>query len=106
MDLRIRGGFGVREGALEKGQSTVTHQHNFDHITYCLGPMRVEQLASEDGPVVRSVDKPAGGWVLILAGTWHRLTALEDATYHCLYVHRTPDGQVSDQYDGWMPAYE
>lgn len=116
MDIKVRGGFGVREGLLEKaGTSTVTHAHNFDHVTYLLGPARVEKLeplsVDEHGvpnafKVVRTIDKARGGWVLIVAGTWHRITALADHVhYHCLFVHRTPDAAISDEFDGWQPAY-
>lgn len=107
MDIKLRGGFGVREGMLAKaGDALETHAHNFDHVTYCRDALRYEQLDAE-GNVVRTVDKPRGGWVLVKAGVRHRLTALVDnCRYDCLYVHRTPDGEIVDEYDGWMPGYE
>lgn len=107
MDIKLRGGFGVREGVLAKAGDVVeTHAHNFDHITYCRAPMRYEQL-DDAGNVVRSVDKPSGGWVFVKAGVKHRLTALVDnCRYDCIYVHRTPDGEISDEHDGWIGAYE
>ncbi len=55
--------------------------------------------------VLQSVEKRASdgrNWVLILAGVLHRITALEDGTiYHCIYAHRTPQGDVVQEYDGW-----
>jgi hypothetical protein len=45
--------------------------------------------------------------VFIEAGVWHRITALADnVRYHCLYTHRTPDGGISDEFDGWHAAYQ
>ena len=81
-------------------------------MTYVLGAARVERLEPTNAEetefnVVRSVDKPKGGYVFIEAGVWHRITALSDnVAYHCLYVHRTPDGEISDEFDGWHKAYE
>lgn len=113
MDLKIQGGFGVRmySEPMKAGQVVDGHDHNFPHLTYIPhGSMLFEELESESGEVVRSVIKSAAAnynFLLIKAGKWHRLTALEDGTlYHCIYTHRTPDGGISDEYDGWMPSYE
>jgi hypothetical protein len=62
MDIKVRGGFGIREGTLEKvGDATLTHRHNFPHMTYLLGAARVERLEPTNAEqtefnVVKSVD--------------------------------------------------
>lgn len=44
--------------------------------------------------------------LLIEAGLFHRLTLLEGpGTYTCIYSHRTPDGEVTEEYTGWARAY-
>jgi quercetin dioxygenase-like cupin family protein len=86
------------------------HAHNFDHTTYVVrGAVRIEQLG-EDGAVLRAVEKRASdghNWALIKAGAIHRITALDDNSLaHCIYAHRTPQGEIVQQYDGWLASYE
>ena len=93
----------------KKGDVVDGHAHNFDHATYCVaGSMRVESLHA-DGSVKESMEMSAGsglGWALIKAGVIHRITALEDGTIgHCIYAHRTPQGDVVQEYTGWAPAH-
>ena len=93
----------------EAGDVVQGHAHNFDHTTYIAkGGLRIEHLAA-DGSVVRAVEKRASdgrNWVLIKAGVTHRITALEDHSIgHCIYAHRTPQGGIVQEYDGWSPAY-
>ncbi len=91
------------------GQVCDPHAHAFDHTTYVVrGAIRIEKL-NADGSVAETVAKRAvdgDNWTLILAGVGHRITALEDNTLaHCIYSHRTPQGEVVQQFDGWFPAY-
>lgn len=101
----------IREMRFDKAGDVVKgHAHNFDHTTYVAkGSLRVEQLA-DDGSVLKAVEKRASdgrNWVLIKAGVIHRITALEDGSLgHCVYAHRTAQGEVVQEYDGWEPAYE
>lgn len=102
----------IREMVLDRaGQVVDGHAHNFDHTTYCArGSMRVDRLA-DDGGVVDQVelraDAPVKAWVLIKAGVRHRITALQDGTIgHCIYAHRTPQGDVVQAHTGWAPGYE
>ena len=71
--------------------------------------MRVESL-HDDGSTkdATEIDADKGlNWVLIKAGVAHRITALRDGTIgHCIYAHRTPQGDVVQEYTGWAPAYE
>lgn len=85
------------------------HAHKFDHVSYVVrGALRFEQLDGKDGGVVRWVDKRAldgQNWVLIKAGVWHRIIALDgNSLGHCIYAHRTPQGRVVQKYDGWDKA--
>ncbi len=97
----------IREGGpMFAGEVVEGHKHNFDHVTYISkGSARIDRL-DDAGDVRQSVEKRANdgrNWVLILAGTLHRITALEDGTiYHCIYAHRTPQGEVVQEYDGWV----
>lgn len=94
--------------SLKKGDVVETHAHNFDHVTYVpKGSFRIEKLNGQKGQVLVTVEKHAGfdNWVLIKAGVWHRLTALEDdSIYHCIYASRNEDGSVADHYTGWGPG--
>lgn len=123
----VSGNVFIREGLLqEPGDVVVTHAHNFDHTTYVArGAARVEHVeplgadgkpwadrgdgvAPSDFRMIASIEKRAGmgrNWVLIKAGAWHRITALEPSTlYHCIYSHRTPQGEIVQEYDGWQKA--
>lgn len=85
------------------------HAHDFDHTTYiATGRVRIERLA-EDGTVERSVEKSAAhgfNWILIRAGVRHRLTAIGGpALGHCIYAHRTPQGEVVQEFNGWLEAH-
>lgn len=106
----VSGNIYIREMRFEKvGDSADGHEHNFDHTTYFVrGSAKVEQL-DENNQVVKTVVKTAAdgrNWVLIKAGVRHRITALEDNTIgHCVYSHRTPQGEIVQEWDGWSPAY-
>lgn len=106
----VSGNIFVREMKFEKALESVEgHTHNFDHTTYVVrGGLRIEQLG-ENGEVLRAVEKHATqghNWVLIKANIKHRITALEDNSLgHCIYSHRTPQGEIVQEYDGWQPAF-
>lgn len=112
--LVVRGQFWINEGVLQPGHATITHCHVFDHITWLMQPGRVEALGFIEGkdpsefPVVRFIDKPRGGWVLITANTWHRIinTGTGALDYYCSFVPRDSEtGAVAtDGMNGWMGA--
>jgi hypothetical protein len=107
----VGGNIAVREMKFEKvGDVVVGHKHNFDHTTYVAkGSLKIEQL-DENGSVIKSVIKDSSmgkNFVLIKAEVTHRITALEDNSIgHCIYAHRTPQGEVVQHYDGWKQSYE
>ena len=105
----ISGNIFIREMRFEQaGQQVNGHGHKFDHTTYVAkGAFLIEHL-NEKGEVLKSVVKRASegrNWVLIKAGAVHRITALEDHTLaHCIYSHRTSQGDVVQEWNGWLEA--
>lgn len=81
------------------------HRHNFDHVTYVVrGAVHVRGV-KPDGAVVEK-DFAAGEFFLIKAEVEHEITATVDGTlFHCVYAHRTPQGDVVQEFTGWAPAY-
>lgn len=121
----VSGNIFIRQMAFGKaGQAINGHAHNFDHTTYVArGSLLIQSLklvkpaVMLDGEVVepaefqvvKSVTKKASdghNWVLIKAGVYHRITALEDESLgHCIYAHRNPQAEIVQEWDGWEPAY-
>lgn len=99
----------IREMRFEKaGEDREGHTHNFDHTTYVVrGALRIEQMDGDR--VLKVIEKRASeghNWVLIRKDVCHRITALEDFSIaHCIYSHRTPQGEIVQEYDGWEYAY-
>lgn len=123
----VSGNIFVREMRFTRAGDVVQgHVHNFDHTTYVAkGALRVEllrivkeavlnahnvEVEPAQYEVMRAVEKSASdgrNWVLIKAGAVHRITALTDgALGHCIYSHRTAQGEIVEEFDGWGPAYE
>lgn len=111
MELALGNIFVRTGGPMKKGEVVRTHCHNFDHVTYIPhGAALIEQMTPPDGDdegrVLQAVTKSAAegrNFVLIKAECWHRITALEDGTiYHCIFAHRNPQGDVVQEYDGWV----
>lgn len=106
----VSGNIFIREMRfLRAGDVVDGHAHNFDHTTYVTrGALQIERLGS-DGKVERTVIKRASdghNWILIQAGVWHRLTALEDDSMgHCIYAHRNAQGEVVQVDEGWAQAH-
>lgn len=106
----VSGNIFVREMRLGNiGTIVDGHSHNFDHTTYVVkGSVLVEKLDDDNNTLVSIVKRASDGfnWILIKAGTKHRITALEpDCIAHCIYSHRSPQGEVQVDYDGWGPGY-
>ncbi len=60
---------------------------------------------SPDGTVMeKNFQSP--NYLLIKAEDKHEITALEDGTeFWCVYSHRTPQGEVTQEATGWEDAY-
>lgn len=89
----------------EAGDIVHGHKHNFDHMTLIVrGKVHIRAI-KPDGEKIERVFK-AGEFCLILANVEHEITALMDDTlFHCIYSHRTPQGDVVEKYTGWADAY-
>lgn len=102
----VCGNIFVRPNWLAKvGDQLPGHAHNFDHTTYVVtGSIRVRGVCP-DGRVIEKTFA-AGQFCLIKADVEHTITALADDTlFHCIYAHRTPQGDVVQEFTGWEPAY-
>ena len=94
---------------LETGTVIDGHLHNFDHTTFFLsGHWKVEMF---DGDKCIASVKVRGGTpgarLLIEANRKHRLELLQGpGCYACVYSHRTPEGDVITEYNGWHSAYD
>jgi hypothetical protein len=109
MDLAL-GNIYVRPNILaKKGDKVDGHTHNFPHVSYvCRGRVKITRTKPNGDRRTVSVsstdDYP---FVLILAEDTHELEAEEDnSMFHCLYAHRTPQGDVIQEYTGWNDAYK
>lgn len=99
----VAGNIFVRPNRMAKGQVINGHTHNFDHVSYVTaGAVTVK--AGDVTRTIRATDDK--NWLLIRAGVKHEITALEDGTkFDCVYSHRTPQGDVVEEYTGWDAAY-
>lgn len=101
----VSGNIFIREMCFEKaGEIIKGHAHNFDHTTYVIhGSIKIDR----DGDIIIKKSSERKNWILIKAGVKHIITALENDTIaHCIYSHRTPQGEIVQEYDGWMKAME
>jgi hypothetical protein len=96
----------IRANKLAKaGDLTAGHTHNFDHTTIIFkGAVRITAKLPNGTEIVREADAPAH--FLIRAEVTHEIVATADDTeYWCVYSHRTHQGDVVQDYDGWADAY-
>ena len=96
----------IRPNTLDHaGDVTHGHAHQFDHTTIVMeGAVRIRATLPDGRVIDREFRAPAHA--LILAGVEHEITALEDQTvYWCIYSHRSPQGEVVLQHNGWGDAY-
>jgi len=102
----ISGNIFIRPNNLENvGDKAVGHKHNFDHTTIIYkGAVHVKATAPDGS--VREADFEAPNHFLVRADTEHEITATQPHTvFWCVYSHNTPQGEVSQEYNGWMKAY-
>jgi hypothetical protein len=112
----VSGNIFIREMDFEAVGGVVNgHTHNFDHTTYIVrGTVKIESFKLKEGadpdleeswvPLKTVIKKASDGhnWVLIKAECKHKLTQLEpNSMGHCIYSHRTPQGDVVQDWDGW-----
>lgn len=101
----ISGNIFIRPNTLDHaGQCVDGHTHNFDHTTIVFtGSVHVEATLPNGEVKTGVFEAPAH--FLVKADVTHKITALVDNTvFWCVYSHRTPQGDIIQEYDGWMDA--
>lgn len=112
MSELVAGNIFIRPNYLTKGQIINGHAHNFDHVSYCTsGSVHIEAVIPQSDGSSKTLTRTlkatdSRNWILIKAGVEHKIIALEDNTkFDCIYSHRTPQGDVVEEYTGWEAAY-
>lgn len=103
----ISGNVYIRPNPLAKaGDKVDGHKHNFDHTTIVFkGSIHVKATLPNGSVIDRAFHAPS--YCLIRADVEHEITALEDNTeFWCVYSHRTPQAQITQEWDGWSPSYQ
>jgi len=103
----VSGNIFIRRNRLPAvGDRVEGHAHNFDHTTIVFtGAVRVRARLPEGTVIERTFEAPAH--FLVKADVLHEITATLPLTeFWCVYSHRTPQGRLVQEYDGWTPAYE
>jgi hypothetical protein len=87
------------------GDQVEGDKHNFDHTTLFLEGAFHVKAKLPNGTVIER-DFIAPSHCLILAEVEHTITALKpNSKFWCVYSHRTPQGDIVQQFTGWEPAY-
>jgi hypothetical protein len=120
----VSGNIFIRENRLAPGGRITGHVHHFDHTSYVpKGRVRVRAwrpVRDVEGHFVRDhlgavrrgeflADREFGDgcdfgyWFLVKADVLHEITNVGtvDAVIHCIYSHRTPQGDVVQISTGW-----
>jgi hypothetical protein len=87
------------------GDAVDGHKHNFDHTTIVFtGAVHVTATLPDGRVIERDFKAPAH--FLVRADVTHRIEATEPETvFWCVYAHRTPQGDIVQDYTGWPEAY-
>lgn len=102
----VSGNIYIRPNNLERvGDKTEGHTHNFDHTTIVFrGSVHVRGELPNGTVIERDFVAPAH--FLVKANVLHTITALsENTVYWCVYSHRSPQGDVVEEYNGWGTSY-
>ena len=89
------------------GDKIQGHTHNFDHTTYVVrGTIKITRttpLGDVREVTINSTDNYP--FIMIRAEDTHELEAIvDDSMFHCIYAHRTPQGDVVQEYNGWTES--
>lgn len=91
---------------VKAGEVMSGHKHNFDHTTIIFSGAVHVRATSPNG-VVEEAEFIAPAHFLVRAEVMHEITAIrDDTTIWCVYSHRTPQGEVVQQYNGFTRGYE
>lgn len=102
----ISGNIFIRPNTLARaGEAVEGHTHNFDHTTIVFtGAVHVKAVLPNGSVVEQDFVAPAH--FLVRAHVKHEIRANMDGTvFWCVYAHRSPQGDVTQQYSGWLEAY-
>lgn len=116
--IRTMGG----RGGMEKGDVIAGHTHNFDHTSiFFNGRWKVRRwsrLANTPPEEETSwfiapgdeFERDGPFHLLVYAGSKHEFTYLGSpdgmlGKAWCVYSHRSPQGEVVENWNGWTPAY-
>jgi hypothetical protein len=101
----VSGNIFIRAWQPMKDSTTGGHRHNFDHTTIVFkGAVHVHAELSDGTILDRTFVAPTH--FLVRKDVLHEIRALEEDTeYWCVYSHRSPQGAVVEEYDGWLKAY-
>jgi hypothetical protein len=104
----VSGNIYIRPNSLEKaGNKVCGHKHNFDHTTIIFKGRVHVKATLPDGQVL---DRSFGDGCefrhfLVKADVSHEITAeVDDTEFWCVYSHRTPQGDIVQEYTGWQEA--
>lgn len=103
---RVSGNIYIRPMKFEKaGERIEGHQHTFDHTTIVFtGALHVKAILPDGRVIERDFTAPDS--FLVKSDVHHELTALADNTEAwCVYSHRTPQGDVVQEYTGWWGSH-
>ncbi len=101
----VSGNIFIRPNPLPKaGDRVEGHKHNFDHTTIVFkGAVHVRASLPDGGKIERDYVAPAH--FLVRKDVEHEITAtVDDTEFWCVYSHRTPQGDVVQEWDGWEAA--
>lgn len=102
----VSGNIFIRPNTLEHaGDRLEGHKHNFDHTTIVFrGAVHVRARLPSGEVIERDFTAPAH--FLVRAEVEHEITARADETvFWCVYAHRSPQGDVVQEFTGWDEAY-
>ncbi len=96
----------IRPNVLKvKGDSVEGHTHSFDHTTiFFKGSFLVKAKLKNGETIEKNFEAPAH--CLIKADVEHEIIAKEDdSIFWCVYSHRTPQGDIVQEFTGWEDSY-
>lgn len=100
----VSGNIFIRPNQKKSGERIVGHTHNFDHTTiFFRGRWRAKAKLPNGTLLEREFVAPAHA--LIRADVEHEFECLEDGEMWCVYSHRTPQGDVIQEHNGWGASY-
>jgi quercetin dioxygenase-like cupin family protein len=102
----VSGNIFIRQSMVHaaKGSKIEGHKHAFDHTTIVFtGAVHVRATLPDGGVIERDFAAPSH--FLVKSDVEHEITATEDdTTFWCVYSHRTPQGDVVQEWTGWHEA--